>query len=121
MPGKRGPSKVTLQKRANAANVSETDIATVFDFWVATFQKKRAVMDEKRKTVIGSAIHYYGLDTCMDAIRGCSISDFHMGRNSRNKKYNDIELILRDAQHVEKFCEIWESAGGGGTTGGDPW
>lgn len=29
-----------------------------------------------------------------------------MGRNKSNKKYNDIELILRDVEHVERFLEF---------------
>jgi len=99
----RGLSKATKEKLANASLVPEEDIQKVFDYWVQTFSKKRAVLDEKRRTAIGSAIFFYGVDTCCDAIKGCSMSDFHMGRNAQNKKYTDIELILRDAQHVERF------------------
>ena len=118
----RGPSKATKEKRSNASLVAEEDIQKVFNYWVETFSKKRAVLDEKRRTVIGSAIYFYGVDACCDAIRGCSMSDFHMGRNPQNKKYTDVELILRDAQHVERFIGFLpEDDERREHTGREPW
>lgn len=118
----RGPSKATKEKRSNASLVAEEDIQKVFSYWVETFSKKRAVLDEKRRTAIGSAIHFYGVEMCCDAIRGCSMSDFHMGRNAQNKKYTDIELILRDAQHVERFIGFLpEDDDAGPAAGREPW
>ena len=42
------------------------------------------------------------------AIRGCSLSDFHMARGQYSgcKRYNDIELICRPRQ-CEGFAEDW--------------
>lgn len=99
----RGPSLTTKIKTENARKVSEEEIKEVFDFWVSTFKKRIAVLDSKRAIAIGNAIHLFGKDNCKDAITGCSHSDFHMGRNDARKIYNDIELILRDAQHIERF------------------
>jgi len=30
-----------------------------------------------------------------------------MGANSRGKRYDDIELVLRDAEHIERFAELY--------------
>lgn len=99
----RGPSSATKEKTENSKKVPEEQIQEVFDFWVTTFKKRVNAIDYKRRIAIGNAIYLYGIDNCKDAIRGCTYSDFHMGRNSANKVYNEIELILRDAEHVERF------------------
>ena len=107
---KRGPQKrpraVTISKNKKSLLVDQNQIKEVFDFWVLTFNKKRVALDEKRRQAIGAAIHDYGLDACRDAIVGCSRSDFHMGRNKNNRVYNDIELILRDSEHIERFLAL---------------
>jgi hypothetical protein len=98
--------KKTLEKLENASQVSDSEIEEVFNYWIEVHKKKRAKLDHSRRRNIGSAIHIYGLQTCKDAILGCSYSEWHMGRNKSNKKYNDIELILRDVEHVERFLEF---------------
>jgi len=60
-------------------------------------------LDDKRRLKVASAIADYGAAECMRAIDGCRQSDFHMGRNKQNKKYNDLELIFRDQDHIERF------------------
>jgi hypothetical protein len=42
------------------------------------------------------------------AIFGCSVSSFHQGQNDRCQRYDDIALICRDAEHVDKFIAIAE-------------
>ncbi len=86
--------------------VPEDKIREVFDFWVLTFKKRVSALDHKRYIAIGNAIHLFGIENCKDAIRGCTYSDFHMGRNAAKKVYNEIELILRDAEHVERFISF---------------
>lgn len=91
-------------------NVSMADVRQVFDYWVATMRNSgRGVkprLDNKRKNCIAKAIAAYDVDTCMDAIRGCKLSDFHMGSNPRGKVYDDITLILRNADKIEKFANL---------------
>ncbi len=79
----------------------------VFNFWVETLRFNSRVatkLNEKRLKKIERAVKDYGVETCKDAILGCSESDFHQGKNGRGKKYDDIELILRDAKHIEDFA-----------------
>jgi hypothetical protein len=33
-----------------------------------------------------------------------------MGRNKMNKRYDSVELIFRDSEHVEKFHEILDKS-----------
>lgn len=85
-------------------------IQAVFDHWVSTLRSggkgvKPALSDE-RKRKIKKALDLYGLNVCLAAITGCSKSQFHMGNNSRGKRYDDISLILRDAKHIEMFADM---------------
>lgn len=87
------------------------EVVEVFEFWIETLRsdpRSRALtkLTEARAKKIANAIKSYGVETCRHAIVGCSESDFHMGRNGRGKKYDDIELILRDAKHIEDFARL---------------
>lgn len=87
-----------------------TDPVTfVFDYWVkhvkATARVHPVLSDERRRK-IRKALDSHGLEIVLMAIDGVTKSDFHMGKNARGKVYNDISLILRDAQHIEKFAEM---------------
>ena len=104
----RGVSQRTKNQLEKSRKVSPEAIKEIFEFWKKTFDKKRAVLDEKRSKHIGAAIFDYGMDTCRQAIIGCSLSDFHMGRNKNKTVYNDIELIFRDATNVERFLAIYD-------------
>ena len=85
------------------------DVQALFDFWKTTFNKRAStVLDDKRKDKLATALRHYGMDTCKHAILGCSMSDFHMGNNNRNKVYNDLTLIFRNAEKVEAFVEVYE-------------
>ncbi len=48
----------------------------------------------------------YSVDDLKAAIDGCHRSPFHCGENDRGKKYQSLELIMRDASHVTEFLEI---------------
>ena len=110
-PRPRRPRQTQQQKLTRikkAALVDDALIREVFDFWVETFSKKRPILDDNRRVFIGAAIHDYGLEECKNAILGCSMSDFHMGRNETGTVYNELTLIFRDAEKTEKFLEYYD-------------
>jgi hypothetical protein len=87
----------------------DADVVTVFEFWLETLRNKsknRVILSDKRRKKIEKAVKLYGVDDCKKAILGCSLSAFHMGHNGTGMKYDDIELILRDPEHVERFIRI---------------
>lgn len=98
--------------------VPDRFVEEVFEFWTELHRNsargRRPVLDTKRRTLIAKAIASHGIDACLDAIRGCWVSPFHQGQNSRGKKYDDIELILRDSAKIENFCSIWDDKNTGG-------
>ena len=99
--------KQTKDQAGKARKVSEEAIRIVFEYWKEKVGiTRRAVLDDKRRLRIGWAIHDYGVEACKQAIDGITKSDWHMGKNPQQKKYNDVELIFRNAANVEKFISM---------------
>ena len=89
-----------------AADVTATEVMEVFAYWARVMGKQKAFLDKPRDTAIRKAIHMGAtIDECKRAIDGCKASRWHMGDNDRRLVYNDLALILRDAQHIERFME----------------
>jgi len=107
-PDLNKPRKTKAQsRRAKAAAVSPEDVSKIFEEWIRWCKSGRGpkpALTEERIIIIGAAIADYGVQTCIDAVIGCSYSDWHMGQNPQGKKYNDIELIFRNAQNIERFA-----------------
>lgn len=107
-PAENKPLKklTTAQK---VAAVSELEIQEAFEYWVDQIWIKRGPrpkLTDPRWRKIALAIYDYGLEATKLAIRGCTLSAFHMGDNKRGRRYTDIELILRDAAHIENFIAL---------------
>lgn len=97
------------EKPRDWKKVPSSEIAKVFEYWVVTVKSGKGPkprLDERRKRCIAKAIAMYDVDTCMDAVRGCTLSDWHMGSNPQGKRYDDITLILRHADNIEKFAGL---------------
>ena len=88
---------------------SEETIVELFEFWKETFNKRAStLLDDARRKKISVALRNYSMDTCKNAIVGCSLSPWHSGQNPSNKKYHDLSLIFRNAEKVEYFLDIHE-------------
>lgn len=88
------------------AVVPAEEIETVWQHWISTFKDqpgRKPKINHLRQAHIAWAIHTYGVQKSLDAITGCSKSEFHMGSNPAEKIYNDITLIFRDEKHVTRF------------------
>lgn len=107
---KRGPNAHNKTKVELGKKIQMELVLEVFEYWKTTMGKKRAALDLKRERDIRWAIAVYSVQGCRDAIDGCKLSDFHMGNNARKTEYNDISLIFRDAEHVEKFQELLDKS-----------
>lgn len=98
--------------------ISKETVMEIFNFWVKTLRNSlrgpSPVLTPARDKKIRKALELYGSETCLQAIEGCSLSDFHMGKNKGGRRYDDIELILRDAKHIEQFVQYYLDANTGG-------
>lgn len=85
---------------------ASADVAKAFDHWRFVLRHPNAKLDNKRRAKIEQAIKSHGIDDVIRAIDGCASSAWHMGANEDRKRFDDIELILRDAKHIEQFLAI---------------
>jgi hypothetical protein len=107
----RGESRLKKEQRIKAGEVPEEEILNVYTYWAQVMRpnrKRLPVLDEKRRLKVAAAIADYGVSECRRAIDGCARSDFHMGRNKQKKRHDDLELIFRDQNHVERFLAFAE-------------
>ena len=118
-PG-RPTSARTLSRAKKSAMIPDAAVLEVWNHWIQIMRndsKRKPILDATRRQILGAAIHDYEVQGCKDAIDGCALSEFHMGRNKMNKRYDSVELIFRDSEHVEKFHEILDKS----TEDGEAW
>ncbi len=82
-------------------------VSIVFDCWKSAANKNGTThLSAKRRRLISTALKNYPVDDVLDAVRGWKRSPFHCGQNPSHKVYNDLELLLRDEQHIEGFRDL---------------
>lgn len=80
------------------------NLAAVFNHWKITLQHPNAVLDEKRKKLIRTALKMgYSAAQLCDAITGCSYTPHNIGDNDRGQRYDGLHVILRDADQIDRF------------------
>lgn len=108
--GKAEKRKEEKTNVAQSAPVTSPEIELVFEFWKTAMKSPRSMLDDKRRKAIKSALKTgYTAEQLCDAISGCAKSDFHMGKNDKGLKYNGLDLILRNAEYIDKFIVIGNS------------
>jgi hypothetical protein len=99
------------QKEKNIVEISKNEVSTsekakaVFDYWKLAFGKTNgAKFDSDRKTKVEARLNEgRTVEDIKQAIDGCLLSPWHRGENPDGKIYDDLELICRDAKHLEGF------------------
>ena len=70
-----------------------------------------AVFDIKRQRKIQKAFKLgFCLEDLKKAIDGCSLTPYNMGKNDSKQVYDGIDLIFRDAEHIERFIKNADSS-----------
>lgn len=86
-------------------------IGEVFGYWRKVMGKDRSRIDDRREQALARAFAIgYSISDLKLAIDGCRASRWHMGENDRRVPYNDLELITRDACHIDRFMADGEKA-----------
>lgn len=102
-------SPVPARSSIKAENLNK-DVEDVFAYWQEVMESPASKLDKARRNKIEVAFKLgYSVKDLKQAIDGCASNPFYMGNNDRKKKYNGINLIFRDAEHIEQF--IANSAG----------
>ena len=102
-----GKEKETCEVKTSPGVISEpipSPAQEVFKHWQVVMQHPRARLDKKRRHRLEAALKTgYSVEELKQAIDGCSKTPFNQGQNDRGQRYDDIELILRDASHIDRF------------------
>lgn len=101
------PATVSHTSQAKSLSVIDNNVKEIFEFWRDTMCKTMSTkLDAKRRTAIKNRLKDgYDVDYIKTAIVKCSQTPHNMGHNDRKQKYNDIELICRNASNLERFAE----------------
>lgn len=95
--------------------VTREQVQQVFDAWVSATGKdaKRTKLDRKREKRIVAALKDYPMEDVLDAVVGWQFSDYHCAKSRNNTKtvYNQLDMLLRDADQIEKFRDLARSDG----------
>jgi hypothetical protein len=79
-------------------------VLSVFDHWRAVMGHPASKLTPKRRRLVIQRLRDgYTVDQLRSAIDGCRLDPHNMGHNDRNTVYDDLELICRDGEHVERF------------------
>lgn len=86
----------------------------VFVFWQEIFKHQQAAFDSKRERYITDRLKQgYTVEQLQDAARGCKVSRYHQGENESKTVYDRVDLIYRDAEHVDMFIAKLPQDNGG--------
>ncbi|HEX9992494.1 MAG TPA: hypothetical protein VGB14_06180 [Acidimicrobiales bacterium] len=96
----------SVNERASRAASPPATVTAVFDAWRDATGHHRAVLDSKRTATILKALRLYPLEDVLDAVKGWRHDPHNRGENDRGRPYNDITLLLRDAEHIERFRDL---------------
>jgi len=82
-------------------------VMEVFSFWCNVMNKQLSTtkLTPKRMQKIKDRLKEYEIGVIKQAITNCSNDPFSMGKNDRQKKFNDIELICRSGEKLESFFD----------------
>jgi hypothetical protein len=81
-------------------------VAKVFAHWQAATGRTDTHLDAKRKGKITRALASYPLADVLDAVAGWRQDPFYCGENDRSRPYNELTMLLRDAEHIERFRDM---------------
>ena len=79
----------------------------VFDYWVKVMgksaQTKFPSTSKRYINVTKRLKEGFSVEQLCQAVDGCKATPSNMGDNDRGEAYNDLELICRTVEHVERF------------------
>lgn len=78
-------------------------VRDVFDHWRSVMGHDDAKLTEKRERLVRARLKHYTVEQLKAAIDGCKATPFNMGANRDGQVYDDLALICRDGEHVERY------------------
>jgi hypothetical protein len=87
-------------------------VAQVFEAWkTAAGKNGNTVLTTERRQKIRLALKSYPLADVLDAVVGWRHVPHNRGENSEGQVWNELTLLLRNAEHIERFRDAEREAG----------
>jgi hypothetical protein len=95
---------VEKSKTFIAKNIADVAVIAIFEHWKNVMQHPKSNLDRKRIALIHKALQLgYSIQQLCDAITGCSYTPHNIGQNDRGQRYDGLQIILRDADQIDRF------------------
>lgn len=78
----------------------------VFEHWRTALNHPASKPTSERRRLIAKWLKVYSVADLQSAVDGCARTPWNMGENPNRKRYDSLELILRDAKHIEDFMGV---------------
>ncbi len=105
-PARPGPSPPEVLTEPSKPHTPSGDVALVFEHWRNLHGNSQSKLDRKRTRLIKTALANYSVDELKRVATNIKTSPHHQGENDQGRKYTSIDLLYRDADHIEKFRDI---------------
>ena len=97
-------AKKNGKEKNKKQRVSTSLVEQIFEDWKYLTANPGARLGKKRPEIIREAVRMgYTAEQMHQAFLGCARSAFHQGFNEQQKKFTDIELILRNEKNIDRF------------------
>lgn len=119
------PKTLTPKPRATNTNTNNTKIALavvleIFGYWQEVMNHPKARFDNQRRKDIERGFGLgFSVQEMKLAILGCSRTPHNIGVNTSKKRYDSLNLIFRDADHIERFMATGEESSEGNSCSTD--
>lgn len=102
-----GQASLPLAPAAEKPDPLGPQVREVFEHWRQVMHKTLPTkLDSKRRRAVEARLREgYTVEQLRKAVEGCAATPFNAGQNDRGIRYDDLELICRDASHVDRFLE----------------
>jgi hypothetical protein len=106
----------TVSKAVSKANDKKDAMVDsqriVFECWCEATGRDRTktkLTGDRRRKIVARLGEGFTADDLCEAVKGVTLSKFHMGDNDRRQRYDDLTTILRDGSQVEKFRDLYRT------------
>lgn len=105
-------TKSSVNKKETSTEKTEpSDVDGVWAHYKTHRPKVRVLSPKVRGLILKRLAETFTVDDLKAAIDGNFRSPHHCGQNSTQTEYHNLELIVRDSEHVQQFIDIADTAG----------
>lgn len=100
----------STKKVHNKKRVENEQVKDIFAEWQIVMNHPSAILDNKRRRNIEAAIRLgYTTEQLKQAIAGCKLSPWYMGKNDRGEIFDEVHIIFKSAANIDRFIDNFKN------------